>query len=143
MLAIVLGVSAAACWGFSAVLVRMALRHVSTTLGTLVSLASGLVFTAVLVAILQVDDLRAVTLSGALLFGVIGILNFPMGRFFNYMAMSRIGVSRSTPILASAPVFAVAIAITVTGERLDLPTLIGAAFIFVGLLITVTDPARA
>ena len=54
MLAIVLGISAAACWGFSAVLVRMALRHVSTTLGTLVSLASGLVFTAVLVAILQI-----------------------------------------------------------------------------------------
>ncbi|MDA1010106.1 MAG: EamA family transporter [Chloroflexi bacterium] len=143
MVAIALALLAAASWGFSAVLVRMALRDVSTSLGTLISLAAGLVFTGVLVLIFQVDDLLAVTLPAILIFAVIGILNFPMGRFFNYMAMGRIGVSRSTPILASAPVFAVVIAIAFTGERLDLATLVGAVFIFIGLLVTLTDPSRA
>lgn len=143
MFAIILAVLAAASWGFSAVLVRMALRDVSTSLGTLVSLFTGFVFTAVLVLIFQWNELLEVTLAGVVVFAIVGILNFPMGRFFNYMAMGRIGVSRSTPILASAPVFAVIIAITMTGERLDLPTVVGAAFIFVGLLITLTDPSRA
>lgn len=143
MLATLLAVAAAASWGFSAVLVRMALRDISTTLGTLVSLIAGLVYTALLVLVFEFDALLSVSLSGVLFFAVIGILNFPMGRFFNYMGMSRIGVSRSTPILASAPVFAVVIAIVFLGERLDLGTLIGAGFIFAGLLITLADPERA
>lgn len=143
MFAVMLSVLAAASWGFSAILVRFALRDISTSLGTLVSLFAGLLFTGVLVLIFQLSDLLEISLRAVVLFAIIGILNFPMGRFFNYMSLGRLGVSRATPILASAPVFAVAIAIVVTGERLDLPTLVGAAFIFTGLLITLTDPARA
>ena len=45
MLAMGLAITAAASWGFSAVLVRLGLRHISTTIGTLISLGAGLVFT--------------------------------------------------------------------------------------------------
>lgn len=142
MLAVLLAVLAASSWGFSAVMVRMGLRYISTTIGTLISLASGLVLTTVLALVLQFRDVQALSLRAVLLFGVIGVLNFPMGRFLNYLAMSRLGVGRSTPVLASAPLFAVLLAVFATGESLRLPTVAGIALIVGGLYVTITAPAR-
>lgn len=138
MLAIVLALAAASSWGFSAVLVRMGLGDVSTALGTLISLASGLLFTAVLVGAFESEGLGALSLEALALFGLIGLLNFPVGRFFNYMAMDRLGVGRSTPILASAPLFAVLIAVAATGEEVQAATALGIALIVGGLYLTVT-----
>jgi transporter family protein len=138
MFAILLAVLAALSWGFSAVFVRSGLRHVQTALGTLISLTAGLVFTAVLVLIFQLDDALHASREAILLFGLIGILNFPIGRFFNYMSMSRLGVGRSTPILASAPLFAVVIAVVFTGEQLTLATAAGTALIIGGVYVTLT-----
>lgn len=140
MLAVILAVAAAASWGFSAVMVRLGLRHISTTIGTLISLGAGLVFTAMLALALQWREVQALSLRAVLLFGVIGILNFPMGRFLNYLAMSKLGVGRSTPVLASAPLFAVLLAVVVTGESLRLPTLAGIALIVSGLYVTIMAP---
>jgi drug/metabolite transporter, DME family len=140
--AIALALTAAWSWGFSAVLVRMGLRHVSTSLGTLVSLAAGLVFTGLLVAALQASQLLDASREAWLLFGMIGILNFPAGRFFNYMAMGRLGVGRSTPLLSSAPLFAVIIAVAVTGEELRLQTALGGALILMGLFVTLSSRAQ-
>ncbi|MEX2446751.1 MAG: DMT family transporter [Dehalococcoidia bacterium] len=140
ILPVVTALGAAASWGFSAVLVRKGLRDLSTSTGTLLSLCSGLVFTALLVLVLEPDGLRGVGLGAVAIFGVIGILNFPVGRFFNYMAMGRLGVSRSTPILASAPLFAVVIAMIFLGEQLTAATVAGIALILSGLYVTVTAP---
>ena len=140
MLAIVLALGAAASWGMSAVLVRHGLRDLSTSMGTLLSLTSGLLVTALLVAVLELDALLAVSWTGIALFGLIGILNFPMGRVFNYMAMSRLGVGRSTPLLASSPLFAVIIAVLFIGEHITLATGAGIALILSGLLVTITAP---
>jgi drug/metabolite transporter (DMT)-like permease len=138
MLAIALALTAAASWGFSAVLVRLGLRDMGTSLGTLISLLAGLLLTAVLVLVTQLEALGNASWSAIALFGVIGILNFPMGRFFNYLSMSRLGVARSTPLLASAPLFAVILAVAVTGEDLKASTAAGIALIFAGLYVTLS-----
>jgi drug/metabolite transporter (DMT)-like permease len=138
MFAIALALAAAASWGFSAILVRLGLRDMSTSLGTLISLVAGLLLAGVLVLIWQREELASVSLSAVALFGVIGILNFPMGRFFNYLSMSRLGVARSTPLLASAPLFAVLLAVVVTGERLEVSTAFGIVLIFAGLYVTLS-----
>lgn len=140
MIAIALALAAAASWGFSAILVRRGLRDLSTAAGTLLSLTSGLVCMAVLVALLQFDALLSVSWAAVGLFGVIGMLNFPIGRFCNYMAMNRLGVARSTPLLASAPLFAVLIAVVLTGESVTLTTAAGITLILGGLIVTVTAP---
>ena len=141
MTAVLLALAAAFFWGCSAVLVRSGLQHISSTaIGTLISLISGLVFTAVLVLALQLEEARAVSLEAVLLFAIIGVLNFPMGRFFNYMSMSRLGVGRSTPILASAPFFAMVVAVVFTGEKMELGTLAGAGLILAGLYVTIMVP---
>ncbi len=138
MLAIALALTAAASWGFSAVLVRFGLRDMTTSLGTLISLLAGLALTGLLVVVAQREELGNASLGAIALFGVIGILNFPMGRFFNYLSMSRLGVARSTPLLASAPLFAVLLAVLVTGEDLEISTVAGIALIFAGLYVTLS-----
>jgi drug/metabolite transporter (DMT)-like permease len=140
VVAIALAIAAAASWGLSAVLVRRGLRDLSTSAGTLISLTAGLLFTAVLVAALQFEALLRVSWQAVALFGLIGILNFPMGRFFNYMAIGRLGVGRSTPLLASSPLFAVLIAVVATGEQLTLATGAGIALILGGVFVTITAP---
>ena len=142
MFPVLLALLAAASWGFSAVLVRVGLRDTSTSAGTLISLVAGCLSTGVLVAALQFDALRNVSPRAMALFALIGLLNFPVGRFFNYMGMSRLGVGRSTPLLASAPMFAVLVAVLFTGEQLHLGTVAGGALIFSGLYVTLTGRAR-
>jgi DME family drug/metabolite transporter len=138
MFAILLALVAASSWGFSAVLVRKGLGDVTPVAGTLVSLVSALVFSAVLVLIFQPRELLDVSLSAVVLFGIIGILNFPMGRFLNYLSMSYLGVGRSTPILASAPLFAVIGAVLFMDEELQLATVGGIALILGGLYVTIS-----
>lgn len=138
MFAILLALTAAACWGLSAVLVRTGLRYLTATVGTFISLVSALLLTALLVVALQFEELRDVSLKAVAMFGVIGILNFPMGRFLNYLAMSHLGVGRSTPLLASAPLFAVIGAVLFTGEDLALGTVAGIGLILGGLYVTLT-----
>jgi drug/metabolite transporter (DMT)-like permease len=133
-----LALVAAASWGFSAVLVRSGLRHLTPVVGTLVSLVAALLLTLALVLVLQPDELLDVSTKALLMFAIIGILNFPMGRFFNYLSMSHLGVGRSTPILASAPLFAVLGAVVFTGEAVELATVAGMALILGGLYLTLT-----
>ena len=140
MLAIALAICAAVSRGFSAFLVRRGLRDLSTSAGTLLSLSAGLVVTAILVAVLQFHELLVVSWTAVALFGLIGMLNFPIGRFCNYMAMGRLGVGRSTPLLASSPLFAVMIAVIFTGESVTWATAAGIALILGGLAVTITAP---
>ena len=142
-IAVLLALLAALSWGFSAVLVRLGLRDMSTSTGTLVSLAAGFVFTACLVAVFEPDEARGVSASALAVFAIIGVLNFPLGRFFNYLSIGRLGVGRSTPILASAPLFAMAIAVAFTGETVGAATFAGTGLILAGLYITLRSPARS
>lgn len=139
MLPVALALGAALSWGFGAIFVRLALRDMSTTVGTLISLIAGLFFTAILVAIFQLDDALDLSAEAILMFGIVGIFNFPLGRFLNYLSMSYLGVGRSTPILASSPLFAMAIAIIFTGESLSAPSIAGTLLIMAGLYVTLTD----
>ena len=139
MVPVGLALLAAWSWGFSAVLVRFGLRDVATAAGTLVSLVAGLVLLGILVLVFQLDDLTSVSRTAVLLLAIVGILNFPMGRFFNYMAIGRLGITRSTPILASAPLFAVVIAVLFTGEEVRLATAVGIALVLGGVYLTLSS----
>jgi drug/metabolite transporter (DMT)-like permease len=146
--AVLLAVAAAVSWGFSAVLVRMGLRHLSTAAGTLISLVAGCVLTGVLVVAFELDAFTSLSAEALALFAVIGVLNFPFGRFLNYMSVARLGVGRSTPILASAPLFAMVLAVIFTGESINLATIVGTALILAGLYVTLRsrspqEPANA
>lgn len=138
MIPVGLALAAAWSWGFAAVLVRIGLRDISTQQGTVISLFSGLVFVGSIVFLFQGDEFASTSAEVFLLFALVGLLTFPIGRFFNYSSIGRLGVARATPILASSPLFAVALAVIFTGESVTAGTAIGIALVLFGVYLTVT-----
>ena len=68
-----------------------------------------------------------------------GMTNFLMGRFLNYSAISRIGLSRSVPIVSASPVPALLLAILLLGEEVNLLLIVGALVVVSGVLLIVTE----
>lgn len=139
--AIALALAAGTSWALSSLCVRFGVHHISTAQGTLVSLLVGLAMTAVLVLLLQADDLRSISLAGAAGFALVGIFNFPLGRFLNYLSIQYLGVARSTPIVAASPLFGIVFALVFLGETLDLKTIAGAGLVLGGIYLTMGSGA--
>ncbi len=139
MLGILLAILATFGWGVSAIFVRLGVQHMGTAVGTLISLISGFVMTLALALVLQPNDLFNISLTAVLWFAVIGLFNFPLGRFFNYLSVARLGVAKSTPLLSTSSMFAVGISVVLLGERLSWLTGVGTLLIFLGVYIAVSD----
>src|SRR3990172_2857568 len=115
MVGIVLAALASLGWGTSAVLARAGLRELQVASGTLVSLLAGLALTAILAALVEPRAFASLSLEGTLWFALAGVLSFPMGRLFNYMGLSRVGVSGASPIVGASPIFVTILAISLLG----------------------------
>lgn len=133
MLGVVLGLSAALGFGGSAVFARVGLQHMRATTGTLVSLIIGSIVTLTIAFALHTAEIFALAGVAFLWFAVSGLINFPVGRLFNYMSVSKVGVSKAAPIVGASPVFAAIIAITVGGESINLLIFLGTLGIIGGL----------
>jgi len=132
-----LALSAALGFGASAVFVRIGVQYIRPTTGTFVSLLVGIVITLTLALVFHFDDI--LTLSGVAFawFLLSGTLNFPLGRLLNFTSVSRIGVSRSAPIVGASPLFAAILGITVGGESMNLLIFLGTLAIICGIAIIV------
>ena len=139
MLGIVLAITAAFCWGTGAIFARLGLRDIRVSVGTIVSMLSGLLLVGLLSLTLHFDDVLRLSPTALLWFGLIGVLNFVLGRQFNYMAIKRIGVTKATPLFAAAPLFAMTLAVILIGETVNLIIGIGTFIIVAGLYLVVTS----
>lgn len=139
MLGVFLGLSAALGFGSSAVFARLGLQHMRPTTGTLVSLIVGTIITMTLAFALHSDQIFTLIGIAFLWFLLSGAVNFPVGRLLNYTSVSLVGVSRSAPIVGSSPLFATVLAVTVGGETINLPILLGTAFIIGGLVLILSQ----
>ena len=70
-------------------------------------------------------------------FSMVGMVSYVLGRGLNYTAIRYIGVGRATPMVASAPLFAVVLAAIFLGERVNFPIAAGTFSIVVGLYLVV------
>ena len=138
MLGIFLAIAAGCGWGASSVLVRLGLLHIEPSLGTFLSLFSSFVVAGSLALILNFDAFTSLHPKTVLWFGLIGLLNYGIGRQFNYFSIRYIGVARATSIFSSAPLFAVSIAVLFTGETINFYTGIGTLCIVGGLYLVIT-----
>jgi drug/metabolite transporter (DMT)-like permease len=132
VLAVGFALGAAISWAMSAVFVRMGLRYMPATLGTFLSLLSGVVLMVGVVALFQREQLGDVTLAAVGIFAAVGVFNFILGRYFNFLSIGHLGVARATPITASTPLFATALAVIFLGESLSWLTALGTALVLVG-----------
>lgn len=139
MLGIVLAITAAFCWGTGAIFARLGLGRIKPSPGTLISMLSSLVLVGSLALTTRFDDVRSLSPAALAWFSLIGILNYLLGRQFNYSAIRYIGVTRATPLFATAPFFAIILAIVFLGEKVNVPIILGAFSVVAGLYLVVTS----
>ena len=130
MLGAAMALTAAMGFGAAAVFARIGLQYMRPTTGAFVSLLIGIAITLTLALVFHFDDILALSGIAFVWFLITGTLNFPLGRLLNFTSVSKIGVSRSAPIIGAAPLFSGVLGVTVGGESMNL-------FIFTGTLIII------
>ena len=128
-------VALASSFIYSAALVsfRRGLRSASPLCGVLVTNAVASVL--LLGFAFFLGTLQASTLKPVLWFMLAGCLGQGMGHLASYTAIQRIGVSRTSPVQASAPIWAVFFAALVLGERPGPAVLLGTVSIVAGVAL--------
>ena len=139
MLGIVLAITAAFCWGTAAIFSRLGLQNIKVPTGTLISMLSSILLVGLLALTMNFDDVVHISPTALLWFGLIGVINYVLGRQFNYLAITYIGVTKATPLFAAAPFFAIILAVTLIGESINLVIGIGIFAVVAGLYLVITS----
>ena len=138
MLGIFLGFVAALGFGSSTVLARVGLQHMRSSSATIISLISGSVTVLILAFALSGADILALPFTAFLWFALIGLVHFVMGRFLNFTSVSLAGAAKASALFATSPLFAATFAVTLGGETLTLPVVLGTLSIIAGVILVVT-----
>ena len=139
MLGVLLGLSAAAGFGTTPVFARLGLQYMRPTTGTLVSVMVGTAIAMAMAFALHWEVIFSLSGVAFLWFLLSGTVNFPIGRLLSFTSVRLVGVSRSTPIVGSFPLFATVLAITIGGETISIPILLGTISIMGGLTLILTQ----
>lgn len=137
--AILATLGAAFFFALADVFLRSALRFTTPVMASIATVAvQWLSYTALILATGRFSSLNA---PGLLWFAVAGLLNPVLFLVFYLLGIQRIGVARSSPLKGSSPIFAVACAAAVLGERLHALQYLGIALVIGGILIISTERA--
>ena len=129
---------ATTAWAAGAVFARIGMQHVGSTTGTFISLLAG--FLTISAVALGIDwrALLAVSQSTILWFLLLGLIQFPGGRFLNYTGIRLAGVARVTTISGTSPLFAALLAILFLQEQVTPWILLGTLAVAVGLALVMS-----
>ena len=142
-LGILLAIAAALGWGAGDVFVRRAMFDARPEAVTVV--VAGMVLLALAVLVVVSSGLGALAPPSAGFVGltaVMGLLTWLSGNLLYFHAMRRAGVVAVAPLLGIGPLFAIALAVTLGGERPSVSTLAGALAIVTGVIVVLTDRRR-
>ncbi|MCZ6614717.1 MAG: EamA family transporter [Chloroflexi bacterium] len=139
MVGILLGLLGAFLFGSAPIFTRLGLQYVRTTTGVFTSLLVGSVLIGSLAIPLHAREMLSLPVAALLWIALLGLLNFPLGRYFNFKAVRLAGVARATPILSTSTLFAVLFAIIFIDETPTLLTLIGGLLIVGGVVSIVSE----
>jgi drug/metabolite transporter (DMT)-like permease len=139
LLGIGLALLAALCWAAGAILTRVGLQQTRVSQGTLLSLVASIAFVLGLLLLTDPGAFASLEPRAWIWFSLIGILNFSLGRFFNFHSVGLLGVARATPIQAASPIFAMLLAVLFIGERLTFLLVAGALIAVLGVYLIVSD----
>lgn len=138
MVGVLLALCAAAGFGATAFFARLSIQHVRPTTGVIVSLIVGAAATSVFAVAMDGTNLLSLGWIAFALIFLAGIASFVCGRLFNFISVSKIGVSKSSPVVGASPLFAVTMAVLIAGESPNLLIITGAAAIVVGVAVVVS-----
>ena len=123
----------AVCYGSNAVLTRKGLDDSNPLTAVLVN---SLIQVALLSILVAIYPPKIINLTGMAFFVASGILASTLGRLSNFMAIERLGVSVSSTIVGSSPLFSTILAMVIIDEKVTLPTLLGTLLVVAGVAIT-------
>ncbi len=133
---------ASTSWAAGACFARVGMQQVGSRSGTFISLAAGFVTISVVAWGMDSQALFAVSGSTILWFALLGLIQFPGGRFLNYTGIRLAGVARSTSISGTnfreSP-FAALLAILFLGEQVTFSILFGTLAVAVGLALVMSQ----
>ena len=139
MTGIVFSLLAASGFAATAVFARTALQRMSAPYGTLLSLFVSTVAAMIIAAVLHPDELLGIGVVALGWLFLVGFLNFPLGRMFNYTSVTMVGVSKASTVVATSPLFATILAVIILGERVSPITLLGTVAVIGGVALTLNQ----
>jgi uncharacterized membrane protein len=120
-------------FGFSSILTRWGMRDSNPLTGAMVG---SLVQVLVLSLIIAVNPPAELNLMGVAYFSCSGLFASALGRLLNYTSIQRLGVSISSTIMGSSPLFSTIFAVIFLGEEVTLSVLTGTVLVVWGVAIT-------
>ena len=140
MTGIILAIIAASCWAWSAIFARLGLNTgIRASTGTMVSIISSFLLVGILAFALDFSDVLLLTPMALLWFALIGVVNYILGRQFNYASINRIGVVRASPLFSTSPLFAMILAVSFLGESINPAIVVGTLAIVTGIYLVVSS----
>jgi len=123
----------AICFGFSAILTRWGMRDSNPITGAMVG---SLVQVLALSVIIAVNPPGELNLMGVAYFACSGLFASALGRLLNYTSIQRLGVSMSSTIIGSSPLFSTIFAAIFLAEEVTLSVFAGTVLVVGGVAIT-------
>ena len=130
---IMLAILAAVGFGVSRVFAGIGLQGIKPLPGTVISLIFGWLLALAVSFVFQFEALISISPAEMGWLALIGVVSFALGRGFTFLGIRHIGASRSTTVYASYPIFTMALAIPLLGERVTTALVIGVLLIIGGL----------
>jgi drug/metabolite transporter (DMT)-like permease len=115
------------------------MQQMGSRAGTFISLAAG--FSIIFMVAWGMDSQALFAVSGStiLWFVLLGLIQFPGGRFLNYTGIRLAGVALTTSISGTSPLFAALWAILFLGEQVTPSILLGTVAVAVGLALVMSQ----
>ena len=139
MVGVAVALLGAAFFGSAPLFARLGLQHMSTRTGVFLSIVVGTLIIGALAIPLHGTEILALPLAALVWIIVLGVLNFPLGRYFAFTAVHMAGVARAMPVLSVAPLFAAVLAFVFIGETPTLLSLVGALSVVGGVILIISE----
>lgn len=133
MYAEIIAIIGAVLFAVGHILVKKALSHSNPFTGTLITILSSTIMLWSIAIVLL--PLHLFLSRYIFIFAIAGIFAPICGRFLVYTGISRLGISRSTPISNASPLFSSFLAIILMGEKMTLSILLGTLLVISGAIL--------
>lgn len=119
------------------VLLRVGTQKTPPPTAALLTVLSGMVPILSLALLLNLDDIKSLSLEAMAWIVLMGIMAYPMARLLWVIAISMVGASRTSTMSGVQPVIACTLGVLLLGERPNLLIIVGTPIIVAGLFLVI------
>ncbi len=125
--------TSACLWGTVPILIRRGLAYSTTSAAVVWGLLVSLPLLILVFVLHPRSVTQAVAPQAAVWFVLVGILGPCIGRVFNFIGVARLGATKTTPLVNSAPLFTTILAVVFLHEQITLKIFLGMLSIVAGV----------